>query len=152
MSSSEDKLLFIIKKLLDSVSSMNQNLSPIKDSLSVLISKIDRLNTEHEFSKKEIEEIQERLEKISSILQELSSLSGKPNEFEIKKMELDTQLKIAEMTQTHTTTREISTRRWGFWGIAITAILTTIGVVSGYFLKPADVKEKDKEKKIEAIR
>jgi predicted nuclease with TOPRIM domain len=131
---------------------MNQNLGPIKDSLFLLISKIDHLHTEYEFFKKEIEEIQKNLDKISGTLSEISKLSTKHNEFEIKKMELDTQLKIAELTQNQTTTREITTRRWGFWGAVITAILTTIGVVSGYLLKPTDIKDKDKEKKIESIK
>ncbi len=143
-----DKFLKIIDKLIDSISSINNNLGPVKDTLMIIFEKTNKNISVQEDIVREIDIIKDQIIKLNDIITIIKELQisnsdddSDNKDFAIKKLELDTQLKIAKLTQNNTTFRETSAKKWSFWAVIIPAILGTLGVIIGYFFKaPFDKK------------
>ena len=153
-----EQFLKIIDKFIDSVGAINQNLGPVKDTLVHLVDKVEKQNSIHEDLRDQIKSIKESIEasheqieklnEVVSLLKELYTKKDPSADIQIKKLELDTQLKVAEITQQSTTVRETSAKRWAFWGLVIPAVVASIIGLVTVLVKP---EKKEDNKIIERV-
>lgn len=156
-----EQFLKIIDKFIDSVGAINQNLGPVKDTLIHIVDKIDKQNTIHEGYKKQFEEFKisldsardqiEKMNEAVTLLKELFPKISGTSDLEMKKLELDTQIKVAEITQNSTTVREVSGKKWTFWGILIPAMIAALVGIVTMIVKPEEKKDNTEKRVIERV-